>query len=252
MTIISRLSQYKLYKIATKEPLPQEISLFLETLLCDFQNTKHYQDMFSKMNDTQFDKWFKDFFDNPKAYLVLNICDYENTIQLDDIEDAAKVLNIPLFETVYMPYVTMDKKKTIATPIPVPVGYLNIKRTQQTISKKNGLSTSIDTRSALTAQVTGADKNGRESDLENTMLASLGMVNTMRELNGPRADDMSMKNQMLHDIALNGYVKLEDLDDDVENKTTLNTVNVFLLGMGLDSDLVTKGLMLPASLKDEL
>ena len=232
----------------------------LETLIYNFfsafdkteTNTKHYQDMFSKMSDTQFDKWFKDFFDNPKAYLVLNICDYENTIQLDDIEDAAKVLNIPLFETVYMPYVTMDKKKTIATPIPVPVGYLNIKRTQQTISKKNGLSTSIDTRSALTAQVTGADKNGRESDLENTMLASLGMVNTMRELNGPRADDMSMKNQMLHDIALNGYVKLEDLDDDVENKTTLNTVNVFLLGMGLDSDLVTKGLMLPASLKDEL
>lgn len=232
----------------------------METLIYNFfsafdkteTNAKHYQDMFSKMNDTQFDKWFKDFFDNPKAYLVLNICDYENTIQLDDIEDAAKVLNIPLFETVYMPYVTMDKKKTIATPIPVPVGYLNIKRTQQTISKKNGLSTSIDTRSALTAQVTGADKNGRESDLENTMLASLGMVNTMRELNGPRADDMSMKNQMLHDIALNGYVKLEDLDDDVENKTTLNTVNVFLLGMGLDSDLVTKGLMLPASLKDEL
>ena len=232
----------------------------METLIYNFfsafdkteTNTKHYQDMFSKMNDTQFDKWFKDFFDNPKAYLVLNICDYENTIQLDDIEDAAKVLNIPLFETVYMPYVTMDKKKTIATPIPVPVGYLNIKRTQQTISKKNGLSTSIDTRSALTAQVTGADKNGRESDLENTMLASLGMVNTMRELNGPRADDMNMKNQMLHDIALNGYVKLEDLDDDVENKTTLNTVNVFLLGMGLDSDLVTKGLMLPASLKDEL
>lgn len=232
----------------------------METLIYNFfsafdkteTNTKHYQDMFSKMSDTQFDKWFKDFFDNPKAYLVLNICDYENTIQLDDIEDAAKVLDIPLFETVYMPYVTMNKKKTIATPIPVPVGYLNIKRTQQTISKKNGLSTSIDTRSALTAQVTGADKNGRESDLENTMLASLGMVNTMRELNGPRADDMSMKNQMLHDIALNGYVKLEDLDDDVENKTTLNTVNVFLLGMGLDSDLVTKGLMLPASLKDEL
>lgn len=232
----------------------------METLIYNFfsafdkteTNTKHYQDMFSKMSDTQFDKWFKDFFDNPKAYLVLNICDYENTIQLDDIEDAAKVLDIPLFETVYMPYVTMDKKKTVATPIPVPVGYLNIKRTQQTISKKNGLSTSIDTRSALTAQVTGADKNGRESDLENTMLASLGMVNTMRELNGPRADDMSMKNQMLHDIALNGYVKLEDLDDNVENKTTLNTVNVFLLGMGLDSDLVTKGLMLPASLKDEL
>ena len=104
----------------------------------------------------------------------------------------------------------------------------------------------------MTAQVTGADKNGRESDLENTMLASLGMENTLRELNGPRADDLVMKNQMLHDIALNGYTKLEDMEDDPANKTTLNTVNVFLLGMGLESDLVTKGLMLKDTLKTEL
>ena len=84
------------------------------------------------------------------------------------------------------------------------------------------------------------------------MLASLGMEYTLRELNGPRADDLAMKNQMLHDIALNGYTRLEDMDDDVANKTTLNTVNVFLLGMGLESDLVTKGLMLNSTLKSEL
>ena len=76
--------------------------------------------------------------------------------------------------------------------------------------------------------------------------------NTLKELNGPRSDDMVMKQQMLQDIALNGYVSLNDLDSDVMNKTTLNTVNVFLLGMGLDSDLVTKGLMLPGTLKKEL
>jgi hypothetical protein len=146
----------------------------------------------------------------------------------------------------------MDNEKVICTKEPVPVGYLNIKRTQQTVSKKNGISTNIDQRSALTAQVTGADKNGRESDLENTMLACLGMEATLRELNGPRADDLVMKNQMLHDIALNGYTRLEDMDDDPSNKTTLNTVNVFLLGMGLESDLVTKGLMLNSTLKEEL
>ena len=84
------------------------------------------------------------------------------------------------------------------------------------------------------------------------MLASLGMENTLRELNGPRADDLSMKNQMLHDIALNGYTRLEDMDDDPANKTTLNTVNVFLLGMGLRSDLVTTGLMMKDTLKEEL
>ena len=84
------------------------------------------------------------------------------------------------------------------------------------------------------------------------MLASLGMENALRELNGPRADDLTMKNQMLRDIALYGYTKLEDMDDDPANKTTLNTVNVFLLGMGLQSDLVTKGLMLKDTLKEEL
>lgn len=215
-------------------------------------NTKYYKDFFGLMSDTKFENYFKEFFQNPKAYLILNITDYEHTIRMEDIDRAAKVLKIPLFENVYMPHITMDNDKVVCTKEPVPVGYLNIKRTQQTVSKKNGISTNIDQRSALTAQVTGADKNGRESDLENTMLASLGMEYTLRELNGPRADDLVMKNQMLRDIALNGYTKLDDMDDDPTNKTTLNTVNVFLLGMGLHSDLVTTGLMLKDTLQKEL
>lgn len=84
------------------------------------------------------------------------------------------------------------------------------------------------------------------------MLVSMGLENTLKELNGPRSDDMQMKQEMLQDIALNGYVSLNDMDSDVNNKTTLNTVNVFLLGMGLDSDLVTSGMMLPSTLKKEL
>lgn len=119
-------------------------------------------------------------------------------------------------------------------------------------AKKNGISTSADIRSALTGQVTGADKNGRESDLENTMLISLGMKDTLRELNGPRADDLVMKREMLTSIATKGYVSLEELTDEITNKTTLNTVNVYLLGMSLDSDLVTKGLMVKKTLEEEL
>lgn len=118
--------------------------------------------------------------------------------------------------------------------------------------KKNGISTDISQRSALTNQVTAKDKNGRQSDLENTMLISIGMPNTLKELNGPRADDSVMKQEMLRDIALNGYTRLEDMTDDVTNKTTLNTVNTYILGMSINSDLVTKGLMLPKTVKEEL
>ena len=60
-----------------------------------------------------------------------------------------------------------------------------------------------------------------------------------------------MKNQMLAEIATKGYLSIEDLDSDPVNKTTLNTVNVYLLGMGFNSDLVTKGLMLPYTLNED-
>ena len=213
-------------------------------------NTKHYKGIFEPMTDNEFAKWFKDFFANPKAYLILNIADYENTMTLADIERAAKVLKIPLFEYVYSPYVTMDKGKIVRSKEPVAVGYINIKRTQQTVAKKNGISTNIDTRASLTAQVTGADRNGRESDLENTMLIAMGLKDTLKELNGPRSDDLVMKNQMLQDISKNGYTMLANMEDDIANKTTLNTVNTFFLGMGINTDLVTKGLMLKNTLKE--
>ena len=214
-------------------------------------NTKKYKEMFDPMSDEQFDRFFKQFFLDDKQYLILDIIDYERTIKLEDIERAAKVLDIPLYEYVAMPWITMDKDNVITTKIKVPVGYINIKRTQQTVAKKNGVSTSIDTRSAITGQVSGADKNGRESDLENTMLVSLGLNNTLKELNAARADDLVMKQQMLKSISEKGYVSLSELDDNIENKTTLNTLNTYLLGMGLNSDLVTKGLKLISTLKKE-
>lgn len=214
-------------------------------------NKEKYQKMFSGMSDSQFDSFFKKLFADPSSYLILNICDYEIDLKIDDIEKAAKVLNVPLFEKVAFPHYTMDKNKIVITKEAVPVGYAHIKRTQQTLAKKNGLSTSIDSRSSLTGQVTGADKNGRESDLENSMLVSLGMEYALRELNGPRADDSVMKQQMYTAINSKGFVSLDDMDSDPANKTTLNTVNTYLLGMGLNSDLVTKGLMLKKTLDEE-
>lgn len=66
----------------------------------------------------------------------------------------------------------MDKNNIIVSKEAVPVGYCHVKRTQQTVAKKNGLSTTADARSSLTGQVSGADKNGRESDLETPCLSA--------------------------------------------------------------------------------
>ena len=71
---------------------------------------------------------------------------------------------------------------------------------------------------------------------------TLGMSHTLKELNGPRADDSVAKKEMLQAISTKGYVTLGELTDDVTNKTTLNTVNTYFLGMGLKTDLISKGL----------
>ena len=207
-------------------------------------NTAKYKDMIGGMSDKQFDDFLKTLFGNEKEFLTLDIVEYEHVLKLDNIEKAAKILGIELFEYLYMPHITMDKNNVVCTKEKVLVGWLNIKRPQQMVHKKNGLSININKRSALTGQVTADDKNGRESDVETNMLIALGANDILRELHGPRADDMMMKQEMSSQIANQGYVSLDDLESDPANKTTLNTVDVYLMGMGLKSDLVTSGLML--------
>ena len=224
---------------------------FFKTLDPTGDNTKKYKALFQPMSDAKFKNFFVEFFNNPDHFLILDMVDYERDLQVEYIEEAAKLIDCPLYEYVAMPHLTMDKDHPVITKHKVPVGYLHLKRPQQTVMKKNGLSIQADQRSAYTGQVTGADKNGRESDLENCMLTSLGMKYTLKELNGPRADDLVMKKEMLEEINRNGYAELSGLTDKLENKTTLNTINTYFLGMGLHTDLVTKGLKLPYNINKE-
>jgi len=247
----------KIYKSA---PFSPAVRKNMEDLIYKFftafdksgTNTKKYKGIFDGMEDTEFNKFFKEFFNNDKEYLILDIVDYEHTMKIEDIERAANVLKIPLFETVYLPHMTMDKDMVIGTQNPVPVGYIHIKRTQQTVMKKNGMSINSTSVSELTGQVTGGDKNGRETDLENILMVSVGLEDTLKELNGPRADDRVAKYEMMQQIATNGYVRYQDLTYDVKNKTTLNTVDTYLIGMGLRSDLVNSGLMLNYNVEEEI
>lgn len=215
-------------------------------------NTDKYKSFFEPMSDTAFKSFFKKFFEDEKEYLILDMVDFKRDLTIEMIEKAADIIHIPLYETVYMPHITMDKEHPVGTREPVPVGYIPYKRTQQTLSKKNGLSTSISKRSAITGQVTSSDKNGRESDLENSMLISIGADYILRELNGPRADDMVMKTEMQTAIQNKGFVSINELTNDTANKTTLNTADVYLLGMSLKSDLVTNGLMLKKTINEEM
>ncbi len=77
------------------------------------------------------------------------------------------------------------------------------------------------------------------------MLISLGADKVLQEFHGPRADDVVMRRQMRQRISDKGYVMLEELDSDPRNKTTLNTLGVYLLTMGLEHDLLGESYLLP-------
>lgn len=66
----------------------------------------------------------------------------------------------------------------------------------------------------------------------------------------PRADDSVMKSEMYNSIARKGYVSYKDLTNNVDNKTTLNTLDVYLIGCGIKSDLITRDVYLRKTLSD--
>lgn len=211
-------------------------------------NTIRYKDLFKNMSDSQFDNFFKNLFKEDDEYLILDVSDYDKDLKIEHVEKAAKILDVPLFEKVVLPFVNNDTENPVISKYEVPVGYIHIKRVQQILSKKNTTSTEISSRSALTGQVVGKDKNAKESDQENFALVTLDATNTLREFMGPRSDDMVMKNEMYSNISQKGYVSLDTLTNDVKNKTTLNTLDVYLISMGIKSDLVTEGMILKKTL----
>lgn len=208
-------------------------------------NTNKFKLAFSQMNDAQFEKYMKDFLKNDQENFMLDIVEFDHDLKMENCEKAAKVLGIPLMEYVYMPHLTMDRNRVVVSKQKCLVGYINIKRTQQMVQKKNGLSISNERRSAMTGQAVDKDKNARDSDIEASMLVALGADKILQELHGPRSDDPVMKRQMNQSIATKGYVMLEELDNLPTNKVTLNTVNTYLLGMGLKSDLISDTYILP-------
>lgn len=214
------------------------------------RNTDYYRNKFKNMSDAEFDQYFKLLFEQDDPYLTATMVDYENPLKIENIEKAAKFLDVPLFEKVVLPYASQDPNNPIITKHECLVGYLNIKRLQQLNFKKIGISTDISERNMITGQVAGHDKNSRNSDQETIALLTVGANVSLKELMSMRADDKVMKDEMNKKIARDGYVAMNELTDKLSNKTTLNSAAVFFIGAGLMTDLVMNDYFLPKTLDE--
>lgn len=209
-------------------------------------NTEWYRKLFASMSDKKFKDLMTDMFNDFNLNFILQLKDYERELTIEKCEKAAKILDIPLEEYIIEPFVNMDKEHPTVSKYPVIVGYHNEQRTQQTNAKKNSTSIHNTQRSALTGQNTGDDKNGRSSDSENMALTLLGATNILKELNGFRADGIKRGNFAVAQISTTGQCNLGEIEEHggVEDRTTLNTVDMMFLAMHIKTDLVSKDYVL--------
>lgn len=214
------------------------------------ENSMRYQNLFSDMNDKEFEKWIKDFLKDDDKNFTLEIVPYKRELELKNIEKAANKIGVPLLERVALPFENPEGE-IVWTKNPVPVLYINIKRVQQMVAKKNAMSTSIEMRDSKSGQVTGDDKNARNSDVENIGLIAIGADETLREMVGPRSDNLVAKAEMLKKIAKDGYVSNKDYKINKFDKIAINTMDVYFLAAGIKTDLVTDGLILKRTIVNQ-
>lgn len=206
-------------------------------------NAKKYESFFKSMNDVQFAKWIKEFLADEKSNIRLDIEEFgdgSRTLKFENIEKAADNLGIKLFEYVYIPHVSSNPNRPIRTKQPVLVGYLNVKRTQQLVTKKTGLALNDDDRDDMTGAVKGDAKGGTTTGIENELLAGVGATDILSEITGARADNVAEYDNMLRSIAETGSVRLADIKTNAYDKPTLLAADLYFAAMGLKTDLISE------------
>ena len=202
-------------------------------------NMNKYKKFYEGLSDEEFAKHMNSFTKDEDKNFYLEILPNKSEPPIEDIEKLLSKLKIPKEEYVYY----KDdgyKDDPIRSREQCSVGFVNVRRLQQILSKKNTYSLDIESRSSKTGQVTGADKIARISDSELYALTVFKADKAIQEFYGPRADSMISKSDMYGKISKYGYVYLDELATATGKNQTLNTINIYLLGAGINSDLVEK------------
>ena len=101
-------------------------------------NTEYYQTLLSNMTDDQFIQLI-----SGRLPFRYHVSPFNNEPKMLDIINAFKVLNKPLIEKVKLPYLARNKDGKPIESQECLVGYMNIKRLKQMLTKKNNTAIEI-------------------------------------------------------------------------------------------------------------
>ena len=204
-------------------------------------NSAFYKEMFSKMSDEQFKK-----FCERRLPFRLQTKAFEAETNPDKCIKGLKAIGVPTLENVTLPSVYTNKDGIpVTSNNEALVGYLNLKRLKQMMSKKSSWATDIDKRNPKTGQIL---QGGVETDRELESLVLQNMDATIQEFSHAKGDDMEAKNKMYNQINTTGQVSLKDLKSDKSDQVARTTVDVYLIGSGIMTNLIEEDYMTPYTL----
>lgn len=250
---------------ASRKAVEEKVDKTLRLLDPSGKNADKYKEIFKGMSDAQFEAFFRRMRDDPNNnfYVEMDLYD-RKPVTMDSIQDAAKYLKVPLEEYVYIRHMTPDGDP-VRSRFRVPVMYIHLKRMQQILSKKNrsnidimkagarskltgslnerektGRLTDSDTLALLTATNNATDQFSQEQDIANKALGLEPDNYIIKEILGARADNLHQKLQMQAEISTLGTSTISSYERKVIHAgQALNTLDVFLIGAGLKSNLIT-------------
>jgi len=235
-----------------RKELETEIYDFMDDLDPSGKNTERMRQFFLSMSDAQFYRYMIRFFNDADMNFTVAYEPLNNPVTVDFAVKIGNKHGIPIMEYVYMPYLTGDTENPPASVYPVLVVDVPIKRLKQMVISKSHTSISNTKRDARTNQVTGDDKTARVTDVETFSLIVQELYATAEEEFGPMSDDSAAMYEMLRLIQRDGEVSLRDLPKDPTNRTTMNTIEMYMLASGLCTNMIEQsGYVLPITLKSQ-
>ena len=209
-------------------------------------NSDYYRQIFYKMNDNEFYHFFERRLPIRFHYEIFKI-----EPKMEQIIDAFKILGKPLTEKVNMPHIYKNADGKAVQSQECMVIYLHIKRMQQMVYKKSHVALNIEKRDYKTGMLTAEDKGAKETDREFESLAAYGLDYTMDELSRVRADSMKAAAEMNSIISAKGSVSMNDYNVGKADSIAKNTLNVYLLGCNIMSNLIDINYMTPHTAKNK-
>ena len=206
-------------------------------------NSSYYKSLFAKMSDAEFLKFCK----KPLPFRF-HTKPFEIEPKMYEIEEALKVLGVPLLEKVALPYLYMDKDGNPVWSKEALVVYIHIKKMKQFITKKNSTPSSIDNRDMKSGLLVSHDKGGKTSDREMEALAVMGLEKTMKEMSTWRADYMDAKSSAYQTISTLGKISESDIPIDNKDSIAKNTLNVYMVSSLINTNILNQDYMLPKTI----